>query len=185
MTADTGLSAPRYTDIPFPRYRFVPGRHPHPTAHPDGHSYEPPGHEPPLVNYVIPEEWRESIDYLYGCDLYNHGYWWEAHEAWEGLWQLTDKSAPQGWFLQGLIQTGACHLKQHLGHQGGVDRLLRTSQQYLQKVLSATDSEMYMGLNVHAFSNAVCAYYETLGEGRNEEPRHDPAVYPFIKLAVM
>jgi predicted metal-dependent hydrolase len=180
MTVDTGLSARRYTTITLPVYRFVPGRFPHPTAHPDGHSYEPPGHSPPRVRYVSHENWRESEDYLYGCDLYNHGYWWEAHEAWEGLWQLTDKSSPQGWFLQGLIQTGACHLKQHLRHQRGVDRLLRTSQEYLQKVLAETKSEVYMGLNVKEFSRDVQVYYEDLSV-RKETP-HDFDNYPFVIL---
>ena len=30
---------PRYTRRPFPAYRFVPGKAPHPTCDPDGHSY--------------------------------------------------------------------------------------------------------------------------------------------------
>src|SRR5690606_31063398 len=26
-------------------------------------------------------------DFRYGVDLFNHGFPWEAHEAWEALWQ--------------------------------------------------------------------------------------------------
>ena len=57
---------------------------PHPTQDERGHSYSR-GEEAPAL-YFPPESWRENADYLYGVDLYNHGYLWEAHEAWEGLW---------------------------------------------------------------------------------------------------
>jgi hypothetical protein len=33
-----------------------------------------------------PEDWRSCDLYLYGIDLFNHGYWWEAHEALEDVW---------------------------------------------------------------------------------------------------
>ncbi|MFB3116009.1 MAG: hypothetical protein ACE1ZH_00895 [Gammaproteobacteria bacterium] len=32
----------RYTDRTFPPYRFIPGKAPHPTRDPDGHSYNKP-----------------------------------------------------------------------------------------------------------------------------------------------
>ena len=112
--------APRYCDTPFPAYRFIPGRSPHPTADSRGHSYRVPGSPSPAVTLVSPSEWARSIDYLYGCDLYNHAYWWEAHEAWEGLWQLTDKAGIQGRFLQGLIQASACHLKRFVRQAKGL-----------------------------------------------------------------
>ena len=49
--------------------------------------------------------------FLYGVDLYNHGYLWEAHEAWEGLWHQAKRDALQAEFLQGLIQCAAAALK--------------------------------------------------------------------------
>ena len=33
------ITRPRYTNLPLPAYRFVPGKAPHPTRDPDGHSY--------------------------------------------------------------------------------------------------------------------------------------------------
>ena len=65
------MTAARYTDQPFPPYAFVPGEHPHPTRDPRGHSSstEP---EPP-VKSVAPVDWRDSPDYLFGADCYNHG----------------------------------------------------------------------------------------------------------------
>src|SRR5437868_3427744 len=110
------LSAPRLCDRPFPPYRFTPARDPHPIADPRGHSYLPSGTGHAIVEYVPPEQWRRSMEYLYGCDLYNHGYWWEAHEAWEGLWRVVPRDSAQHRFLQGIIQVAACHLKLYLGH---------------------------------------------------------------------
>ena len=176
------ISAPRYCQVSFPRYRFLPGRQPHPTAHPDGHSYHPPDDPPVAVEYKPADQWRESVDYLYGCDLYNHGYWWEAHEAWEGLWQLTDKKGSQGQFLQGLIQVSACHLQLEQGHLRGVERLRTSSAGYIDKALVRSDIERFMGLAVRSWIAEVREYYELLLAHAPSSPTHDHRRYPYILL---
>lgn len=170
----TEPSAPRHTDRPFPRYRFVPGEHPHPTAHPDGHSY---GHEPE-ARLVKAEQWRDSPDYLFGADLYNHGFWWEAHEAWEGLWQLTDKQGTMGTYLKALIQVSACHLQFLMGQPRGVERLRRTSREYLEQVIAAVGEARYMGLALRPFADGVAAYYAE----RTVGGPHDPERFPYVVL---
>jgi hypothetical protein len=40
--------------------------------------------------------------FLWGLDLFNHGYYWEAHEAWEGLWQVADRDGPLRVLFKGL-----------------------------------------------------------------------------------
>src|SRR5712692_9058451 len=84
----------RYSQHAFPAYRYVPGLHPHPHRDPAGHSYEPH----PTLNRHAPwrvEEWRTRDDWLYGVDLFNFHYFWEAHEEWEGLWAAVERaSAP-------------------------------------------------------------------------------------------
>jgi len=175
------IRAPRYTDVPLPPYRYRPGEHPHPTAHRDGYSYRPPGAPAPNVRYRAPEQWRQSRDYLYGCDLYNHAYWWEAHEAWEGLWQLTDKTGVQGRFLQGLIQVSACHLKAEIGHWRGVGNLRARSGRYLEFVLAGIDESTFMGLNLRQWHRAADRYLARLLEPGGDR-RHDPAAYPYLVL---
>ena len=170
----------RYTAIAFPAYRFRPGEHPHPTAHPDGHSYEPPGARPAGVVFRGTEDWRDSPDYLYGCDLYNHAYWWEAHESWEGLWQLTDKAGCQGQFLQTLIQVAACHLKLCQGKLEGVLSLRASSRRHLLQALRQAPGDTIMGLDLRRWSGAVDAYYATRLDGRPLQ--HDPRTYPYIVL---
>ena len=81
----------------FPPYAFQPGKHPHPTRDPKGHSYT--GEPEPPADYFEPEEWRDNEDYLFGVDLYNHGYLWEAHEAWESIWHPSKHDAEQADFL--------------------------------------------------------------------------------------
>ncbi len=178
-----GLSRPRYCETPFPPYRYVPGRGPHPTAHPDGHSFRPAGAAEHAAVIVPPERWRQSPDYLYGCDLYNHGYWWEAHEAWEALWQLTDKSDVQGRFLQALIQTAACHLKLFEGKREGVRSLRASSEGHARFVLERLPSLRFMGLNFGAWWSGVTDYYGRVRRGEGASAAHDPEHYPYIDLS--
>jgi len=180
----TAFAAARNSDIAFPAYRFIPGQNPHPTADPRGHSFRAADAPSPPVTWVSPQEWADSDEYLYGCDLYNHAYWWEAHEAWEGLWQLSDKGEVQGRFLQGLIQASACHLKRFVGHTKGVERLRRTSLGYLRRVVDDMAGETYMGLDLVAFVKRFEAYYrawELPMEGCHD---HDPRAYPYLQLNV-
>jgi len=132
---------------------------------------------------VSPADWAQSIDYLYGCDLYNHAYWWEAHEAWEGLWQLTDKGGIQGRFLKGLIQASACHLKRFLGHANGVERLRRTSLSYMRAVVDEVDRKSYMGLDLVAFVSRLDAYHDARDACKEMRNSHYPPNYPYLRLS--
>ena len=133
---------PRYApERPLPAYRYVPGLHPHPVSDPKGHSF---GHRPELEMPPAPEDWATSPSYRYAVDLHNFGYWWEAHEGWEGLWQLLDKGGEQGQFLQGLIQTSAGLLKAHLGSREGTRILLGEALNRLRSVPYPT----YMGVEM-------------------------------------
>ena len=179
---DLGFAAPKYAKTAFPRYRFIPGEAPHPTAHPDGHSYLPPGASHPRVIYYAPEDWPNSEDYLFGCDLYNHGYWWEAHEAWEGLWQLTDKQGLQGRFLQSLIQVSARHLKLHTQKTRGIESLGRSSMGHIHHVLENLAGYMFMGLDFKQWTDQVSNYYDANWTRRTGRLSHDPNTYPYILL---
>jgi len=173
------LSAPRYCDVPFAPYRFVPGKHPHPTAHRDGHSYLPPGESEPPVPFVPPEKWYESEAYLEGVDCYNNGYWWEAHEAWEGLWHVVPNPSSQRSFLQGSIQVAALHLQAFLGKRNGILRLRESSQRHFANVEMPTDG-VFMGVNLDEWLKDVTAYTETMLS--REIIAHVPDQYPYLKL---
>ncbi len=121
--AVSGAGVPRYrADLPFPDYAYVPGRHPHPQRDPRGHSHERPDPAPPPAHPPDPSDWRGCAAFLYGVDLFNHGYYWEAHEAWEGLWRLYPAEDRGGLMVHGLIKLAACGVKQCEGRRRGVLR---------------------------------------------------------------
>ena len=110
----------------FPPYAYLPGREPHPVRDPRGHSY----HVEPIR--VAAEASLGSDVFLWGLDLFNHGYYWEAHEAWEGLWQVADRDGPLRMLFKGLILLSAAGVKirerKHMAaasHAGRAAALLR------------------------------------------------------------
>ncbi len=106
-------------EIPFPPYSYVPRRFPHPTRDPEGHSH---GREAAAVEALTEENWRDSFDYLFGVDLFNHGYYWEAHEFWEGLWHACGRAGEAAGFLKALIKLAAAGVKAREGNENGVRR---------------------------------------------------------------
>lgn len=141
---------------PFPPYAFLPGRDPHPTADPAGHSFGREPEFPPTPR--PPEEWEHDGEYLFGVDLYNHGFLWEAHESWEGLWHPAKLSDPmQAEFLQGLIQCAAAALKVPMGQPKGLARLAEQGTARLERTARAAGSP-YMGLDLWEFLSAFRAF---------------------------
>ena len=123
---------PLFVDEAFPPYRFVPGVTPHPFAHTDGWGYGTERPPPPLL---APEQWAENKAFLRGCDFFNRGWWWEAHEAWEDLWHVVEGHHPRQWdLLKGLIQLAACALQRERGIDKGAERLLVTAVACLDRV---------------------------------------------------
>jgi predicted metal-dependent hydrolase/ribosome biogenesis protein Tsr3 len=99
-------------DIAFPPYTFVPGRTPHPVSDPAGHLFGKPMEPPPPLD---PPRWQENRAYLFGVDLFNHGYYWEAHEVWEGLWRAAGRTGQIADCLKGLIKLAAAGVKVRQG----------------------------------------------------------------------
>lgn len=94
---------------PLPPYRYVPlGRHPHPTMDTGGHMQV----KPPAPTDVPSElAWMTNRWWLYGVDLFNNWYFWEAHEVWEPLWSRLDRTRPPGQLIQGLMMCCGALLK--------------------------------------------------------------------------
>jgi len=140
----------RYASVDFPPYRYVPGIHPHPTNSPEGHSYE---EEDEDLDKWDSNLWRDNQDYLFGVDLYNYHYYWEAHEAWEGLWIAAVRNSSEHCFLQGLIKLGAALLKIRMAHFEiqdliGARNLSKSGIDLLFKV----GADYFMGLDIPKFS---------------------------------
>lgn len=104
---------PSYSPRRLPAYRFVPGETPHPTRDPEGHSH---GEHVSAPTRWRPEEWRDLEDWLWAIDLFNHGFWWESHEALEGLWHAAGRTTPPARFVQSLVHLAAACLNHRRGH---------------------------------------------------------------------
>ncbi|SHJ06052.1 protein of unknown function [Malonomonas rubra DSM 5091] len=133
MTATCSPSdIPRYCDEPFPAYRYLPFRPdiPHPKVDPAGHSY---GREDDDLAGFSPADWRQCQPFLYGVDLFNNGYWWEAHEAWETIWLAAGQKTPTGQFIQGLILLSAGQLKRVMQETRGAETLTASGVAKLQQ----------------------------------------------------
>jgi hypothetical protein len=138
---------------------------------PRGHSH---GREEGPPPYVEPERWRENEAFLYGVDLYNLGYLWEAHEAWEGAWIASRADPDQADVLQGLIQCAAATLKIPMGQPAGLAKLAALGLARLERV-GRERGPVFMGLDLEAFARAFRAF------AAGEAP--DPERRPRIELA--
>lgn len=59
----------------------------------------------------IPDDWSQQRIFLWGIRLFNAGFYWEAHEAWEHLWIDLGRSTPDATILKGLIKLAASGVK--------------------------------------------------------------------------
>ena len=165
---------------PFPPYRHVPGVTPHPIRDPQGHSY---GLEEDDCPVSLPADWRLTEDYLYGVDLYNFAYWWEAHEAWEGLWNKTEDDCRL--FLQGLIQISASLIKYHMRQLRGLQSLSTNGRNKLRQVLTNLDDPtgMYMGISIPEFLACLDTFFEPFfSDTVSEQTYARVTVKPLIHL---
>jgi predicted metal-dependent hydrolase len=121
----------------FPPYAFVPGLWPHPHSDPAGHRFKV---ECP---HALDADWPTSPAYLRGIELFDAGYYWEAHEAWEGLWHAAGRRGDVADFLKALIQFAVVGVKVREGRLDGA----RTHAARAAELLRAVDPELATGLD--------------------------------------
>lgn len=161
-------SPPRYApDQPFPPYAFLPGTNRHPTQHPEGHSYTGVREEP--ADFIPADRWRTNAHYLFGVDLYNHGYLWEAHEAWEAIWHPAKREPLLANFLQGLIQCTAASLKVRMEQPRGLLALGKLGTEKLDGVC-AEAGYSYMGLDLRPFIAHFRAFAASEPDSAEDRP---------------
>ncbi|HUP19885.1 MAG TPA: DUF309 domain-containing protein, partial [Gemmatimonadota bacterium] len=87
---------PIYGSQSLPEHPFIPGRTRRPTGEPGG-----------PVEPWDPADWPTLEPWLHAVDLFNHGFYWECHEALETLWHAAGRRGPAAELVQGLIQVAA------------------------------------------------------------------------------
>jgi hypothetical protein len=148
---------PRFAkDRPLPPYAYVSGSFPHPTSSPEGHSH---GVEAAAPSPVDEARWRDSPDYLHAVDLFNYGFYWEAHEAWERLWIACGRRGAMADFLKALIKLAAAGVKLREGRARGVRSHAARCVELLTSVAEARGgwSRTMAGLRLDALAAAARA----------------------------
>jgi predicted metal-dependent hydrolase len=152
------LNRPRYCpERPLPLYSYVPGLAPHPTSDPRGHSFAA---KHPTVEPLDQTSFATNQTYLYAIDLFNHGFYWEAHEEWESLWHAAGRSGPTADFLKGLIKLAAAGVKLREGRPAGVKQHAQRSAELISLVASSLNKHIIFGLNadeIHSFALKTAA----------------------------
>lgn len=143
-------------EIPFPPYSFVPGQSPHPVRDPNGHSY---GKPEPSVD--VSQPWQEWTPYLFGIDLFNHGYFWEAHEEWEAVWHALGRRGPKADYFKALVHLAAAGVKHKEGRPKGVESHLQKGLALALGVRQTVD----LGVSMTQLCQQVGRQIDRLKEG--------------------
>jgi hypothetical protein len=144
---------PRYSPRGLPPYRFVPGESPRP-----GPAADAP---PPPGKGWNPADWRAIEGWLWAVDLFNHGYWWESHEALEELWHAAGRTTPPARFVQAMIHLSAACLNRHRGHRAAARRQAARAVRGLRA--ARTLGPIVMGVDVAALAVEVARAFSDPG----------------------
>ncbi len=158
-------------ELPFPPYSFVPGKTPHPKSDHAGYSY---GVASQPCAPVDPARWWESKPYLYGLDLFNSQFYWEAHEQLEGLWLAAGRTGPVADFLKGLIKLAAAGVKHREEKPPGVKSHACRAAELWRGVARSAGEGLFLGLplgDLIDLADGIC---------RNGWPESPPGVWPCL-----
>ena len=176
--------APRHVpQVDFPAYRHVPGVTPHPERDEKGHSY---GLHASKVPALSPENWRQHRAYLLGIDLYHQGYFWEAHEAWEGPWREADPDSLDANLLQALILNSAAQLKIHMGNADGARKHSLAARWRLARIRAKGydgAGTTFLGLDIGELIEQLKVYYGPLWKSESADEIRVRGRAPRLQLA--
>ncbi len=158
----------QYSKHRLPAYRYVPGETPHPITDPEGHSYG--------ADQTAADEPLEA--FRYGVDLYNAGYWWEAHEARESVWLSITPNSAERHALRGMIQVANAFLKVHMARAGAVRKLQPDIESCFDAALLHAPNLAVLGFALAPWAEEVRNYLALTISSEI----HDLARYPYISF---
>ncbi|ANT54464.1 hypothetical protein MEA186_01356 [Mesorhizobium amorphae CCNWGS0123] len=131
---------------------------------------------------VAVEESLNSKGFRWGVDLFNHGYYWEAHEAWEPLWHAAKRSTQHRPFFKGLILLAAAGVKIREGKRGAAERHAARAAALFRQVTSLPSRPFEAALGMTPAALAVHAEAAVTSPAVLREPMRDQPdpVFDFI-----
>jgi len=130
------LPTSRRTSLPLPAQPHVPGRGADPRA---GQGWVEP---------AVEER------FAYACDLFEAGFYWEAHEVWEARWAELPEATVAARYQQALLLVAASLHKHEVGEPEGADQLLVQARRVFRGV-TARRGDVVAGLDVAALLGAT------------------------------
>ena len=126
---------------------------------------------------------RVSSDaFLWGLDLFNHGYYWEAHESWEGLWQVADRDGPLRVLFKGLILLSAAGVKIRERKNAAAARHTKRAAAQLRQLMNVPNRafERALGMSPAALAECAEAAIRIPADLQATAPGQPQAVFNFI-----
>lgn len=139
-----------------PPYAFTPGKFPHPEK-PGGHMH---GQGKIEVAKLDPAHPWDNEDFLYALDLFNHGYFWEAHVWLEDLWNKAGRVGSIGDFLKALIMICAAGVKLRLADPAPLQGHLERAKELLTGVRKGV-GDHFAGLDLDDLLRVLQVAQET------------------------
>src|SRR5262249_29652703 len=95
-----------------------------------------------------------------GVELFDAGYYWEAHEAWEVLWHAAGRRGPKADVLRGLIKLAAAGIKVRERREAGVRTHARRAAECFASARREGDSHPF-GLDLDQWIERALAMAES------------------------
>jgi len=135
---------------------------------------KPAENAPPIEG----DAWPKSTAYLRGVELFNAGYYWEAHEAWEALWHAHGRLGPTATVLKGLIKLAAAGVKIREGRAYGARTLaLRAAAHFAD---AAESGSWRLGLDLMRWAKHAESVAQTVFEVGRDSERSVLVVFSFL-----
>jgi hypothetical protein len=170
---------PRLTHEPLPPYSFVPGLFPHPHSDAAGHRF---GRDLPPGQPIVGDCWQKCERYLLGCDLFNYGYYWEAHEAWEAVWNACGRRGPVATLLKALIQLAVVGVKLRQGMPESAAWHASRAGELIDETQADGGCTRLLGLELSLLAAHARALRDQPPSSSTGETRPIAVLFPFLLL---
>ena len=166
--------------LSLPPYTYVPGHWPHPVRDPGGHSYGAEAVTSPPLDL---RQWRQCDRYREGIDLFNQGYYWEAHEAWEDVWKVMARGGSEAQILQGLIKVAASGIKIRQGYAKAARSLLTQSAGHFERVMEKQNDPVVGGLRLVVLERWCRDFRDDVGDIKGHPELAVEILFPALVLS--
>ena len=180
MAATSEDAVPRrYTELELPRWSCLPSH----VASADFERLRPATLDMP--ERIAPQRVTSQLAFRYGADLYNAGFFWEAHEVWEPVWMAMPPNSRERIACQALIQAANACLKLRFGGVRAFSRLAREVARHAEEVKAS--GRCAVGIDMAAWGSAFADFADGIAQGREPGYGFAPADvpgFPFVVLEI-